>query len=106
MRNTQTVPASSQSTSGIPVEVINQDPIYDGVRISEPNLSMEARLREAFEKGKKEGQSSFESVLDKVAAEVYDNVHSKLAVIQQESLAKSEILVCLNNFNISCSFKS
>lgn len=90
MGNTQT------SASGIPIESATSQSVdgSSGVRITgSAVLTLEDKLKEAYEQGKQEGVSTFQSTLEVVAAQVYDNVHSQLSNIQKDSLDQSQQLV-------------
>ena len=93
---------ASQSTTGVPVEgtaQTNSSP-ENGVRVTGSAVqSLDDKIQQAFEQGKTEGLQSFQSSLEFVAAQVYDNVHSQLANIQQESLAKAESKVRVFMYN-------
>jgi hypothetical protein len=89
--------ASQSSEGGVPIqgEVTPQQPVGEsGVRITGTAVqSLEDRVKEAYEQGRMEGVQSFQSSLEIVAVQVYDNVQQQLAHIQQESLNKSESVV-------------
>ncbi len=87
-----------QTTAGVPVQggvpVADETVGDSGVRITGQAIqTLDDRVKEAYEQGRKEGVESFSSALEVVAAQVYDNIHSQLADIQKESLSKSESVV-------------
>ena len=95
MGNAQATPTST----GIPVEshsnhaAVSGD-AASGVRISgQAVLTLEDKLKEAYEQGKQDGVATFQSTLEVVAAQVYDNVHTQLASIQKDSVQQSQQLV-------------
>ena len=51
-----------------------------GVRVTgNVIMEVEERIQKAYLKGKEEGEGSFQSSLEAVAAQVYDNVHQQLS---------------------------
>jgi hypothetical protein len=47
-------------------------------------IDVEERIQKAYSMGKAEGEGSFQSGLEQVAAQVYDHVHQQLSKIQEE----------------------
>jgi hypothetical protein len=88
---------AAQSPNSIPIESVpTSDPNFvpsptsSGVRVTGQVIEdVESRIQNAYLKGKQEGASSFQSSLEIVAAQVYDNVHDQLAKMQEEKLEQS-----------------
>lgn len=88
---------TSQSSTSIPIESVpTNDPHFvsssntSGVRVTGQVIEdVETRIQTAYMKGKEEGASSFQSSLELVAAQVYDNVHEQLTKMQEEKLRQS-----------------
>lgn len=75
----------ASGSSEVPIREVQQP----SNSIQEDNI----KLNEAYEKGKVDGTAAFQSTLEEVAAQVYDNVHTELTTIQSDSLEKSKTKV-------------
>mmetsp|Transcript_30390 Transcript_30390/g.43541 ORF Transcript_30390/g.43541 Transcript_30390/m.43541 type:complete len:153 (+) Transcript_30390:11-469(+) len=109
---------SSQSTSHPKVEVKSitnsldnegNIPTKSGVRITSSTLmnDFEQQIQSAYTRGKEESKAEVQKALDLVAAQVYDNMRSQLAEIQNESIEKSQKMAIdlKNKLKVPCSSK-
>ena len=84
-------PSFDQKTSGVRVTFAEGGTAAAAApAVGGNDFSVEDRVKQAYAKGKGDGVASFQGELEKLAAEVYDNVHTQLSDIQQKSLNKSK----------------
>lgn len=94
MGNTQ-----AQTVDGVTVrsmeteESLAPDALGGHVRVTLPKMDSDRAVQEAYEKGKAEGQAAIQSMLEAVAADVYDNVHGQLAELQKKQVEKAKQMV-------------
>jgi hypothetical protein len=99
MGNTQ-----PQTVDGVPIKSVEQDgheqftsqaDVQTGgrVRIAGPKIDVEKAIQEAYEKGRAEGQASVKGMLEAVAADVYDNIHTQLTDIQTKQVQEAQKMV-------------
>ncbi|RYG66052.1 hypothetical protein EON64_10620 [archaeon] len=95
MGNVQTT--TEQTVDGVPIRSVEeQDENVVGVPASLVKVTgaghadLEKALKDAYAKGLEEGEKRVQNMLEHVAAEVYDNVHSQLSDIQRKQLQEAQ----------------
>lgn len=90
MGQAQAIPANVKSVQRDP----NFEPTESSVRITGSLLrDIEQKIQNAYNEGREEGVGAFQSTLEQVAAQVYDNVHAQLVKVQDDSINQSAKLV-------------
>jgi flagellar biosynthesis/type III secretory pathway protein FliH len=99
MGQAQTIPTNIRSVQRDP----HFEPTESGVRITGGLVhDIEEKIQNAYNKGKEEASANFRSTFAEAAAQAYENLETKLNLIQEESLKTSTTLVrSFSNLKIS-----